>query len=49
MPSLKVKVMDTVGAGDSFGAAYMVSRLHGYSNRLSHVIARMHSAKVCMV
>lgn len=43
----KVKVVDTVGAGDSFTAAYIVSRLNGKDVRSSHEMAVEVSAFVC--
>ena len=43
----KVKVADTVGAGDSFTAAYIVSRLNGKDVRSAHETAVKISAFVC--
>lgn len=43
----KVKVADTVGAGDSFTAAYVISRLNGLDVRSSHEKAVEVSAFVC--
>lgn len=43
----KVEVIDTVGAGDSFTAAFVASILQGKSVADSHRIAVQHSAYVC--
>ena len=43
----KVKVVDTVGAGDSFTGAFIVSLLNGKSIRESHQMAVDVSAYVC--
>lgn len=43
----KVNVADTVGAGDSFTAAYIVSRLNGKDVRSAHKTAVEISAFVC--
>ncbi|MHC1779525.1 MAG: carbohydrate kinase [Bacteroidales bacterium] len=43
----RVKVADTIGAGDSFTAAYIVSRINGKDVRRSHEKAVEVSAFVC--
>ncbi len=43
----KVKVADTIGAGDSFTAAYIVSRLNGQDIKSAHETAVKISAFVC--
>lgn len=43
----RVKVADTIGAGDSFTAAYIVSRINGKDVRSSHKKAIEVSAFVC--
>lgn len=43
----RVKVADTIGAGDSFTAAYIVSRINGKDVRSSHEKAVEVSAFVC--
>lgn len=47
LPTNKVKVIDTVGAGDSFTASFIASILHGKSLRDAHMIAVNVSAYVC--
>ena len=46
-PTPKVKVADTVGAGDSFTATFCTSLLKGKSVRVAHELAVMVSAYVC--
>jgi fructokinase len=43
----KVHVADTVGAGDSFNASFVVALLHGESIRNAHKLAIEVSAYVC--
>lgn len=45
-PSIRVKVVSTVGAGDSFGAAYLTSRLTGGSVQEALICAVKRSAFV---
>lgn len=47
MPTPKVKVADTVGAGDSFTGAFTASTLSGKSVREAHELAVKVSAFVC--
>ena len=47
LPTPKVRVADTVGAGDSFTAAYIASRLGGKDAAEAHRIAVKVSAYVC--
>lgn len=47
LPTNKVKVIDTVGAGDSFTASFIASVLNGKSLRDAHLIAVNVSAYVC--
>ena len=47
LPTPKVEVADTVGAGDSFTAAYMASILRGDTVRDAHIKAVEVSAFVC--
>lgn len=46
-PTPKVKVVDTVGAGDSFTATYVMARLNGASITEAHRLAVDVSAFVC--
>ncbi|MCM1076319.1 MAG: carbohydrate kinase [Bacteroides sp.] len=46
-PTPKVKVADTVGAGDSFTAAFIASILKGKSVEEAHLCAALTSAYVC--
>ena len=46
-PTPKVEVADTVGAGDSFTAAFISSILKGKSVQEAHSIAVRTSAYVC--
>lgn len=46
-PSPKVEVVDTVGAGDSFTAAFIVSYVSGHSIEQAHRLAAEVSAYVC--
>lgn len=46
-PTPKVEVADTVGAGDSFTAAFIASILRGKSVAESHSLAVRTSAFVC--
>lgn len=43
----KVKVADTVGAGDSFTATYVMARLNGATIREAHHLAVGVAAFVC--
>ena len=47
LPTPKVEVADTVGAGDSFTAAFIASILKGKSVREAHALAVETSAYVC--
>ena len=47
IPTPKVAVIDTVGAGDSFTAAYIMGRLHGLSVAEAHSKAVAVSAWTC--
>lgn len=47
LPTPRVEVADTVGAGDSFTAAFVASLLKGYSIRKAHEKAVETSAYVC--
>ena len=47
LPTPKVNVVDTVGAGDSFTATYVMSRLNGASVEEAHRLAVDVSAFVC--
>lgn len=47
IPTPKVEVIDTVGAGDSFTAAYIMGRLHGLSVAEAHSKAVAVSAWTC--
>ena len=47
IPTPKVEVIDTVGAGDSFTAAYIMGRLHGLSVADAHSKAVAVSAWTC--
>ena len=47
LPTPKVEVADTVGAGDSFTAAFVAAFLSGKSIKESHQIAVEVSAYVC--
>ncbi|MDO4880036.1 MAG: carbohydrate kinase [Capnocytophaga sp.] len=47
LPTPKVNVVDTVGAGDSFTAAFVASHLKGYSLEEAHQLAVEVSAYVC--
>ena len=47
IPTPKVEVIDTVGAGDSFTAAYIIGRLNGLSVRDAHSKAVEVSAWTC--
>lgn len=47
MPTPKVIVADTVGAGDSFTAAFVSGLLRGFSVRYAHELAVATSAFVC--
>lgn len=49
LPSLNIEVIDTVGAGDSFGAAYIVSRMKSVSVSQSHLNAIKYSSEVCKI
>ena len=46
-PTPKVEVVDTVGAGDSFTATYVASRLRGHDQITAHARAVEVSAYVC--
>lgn len=45
--SLKVKIKDTVGAGDSFTSCFIASMLKGYSLEESHINANKLAAFIC--
>ena len=47
LPTPKVKVVDTVGAGDSFTATYVTARLNGASVAKAHHLAVSVAAFVC--
>lgn len=47
MPTPQVQVIDTVGAGDSFTAAFVASMLRGDSIQRAHITAVKTSAYVC--
>ncbi len=47
LPTPEVQVVDTVGAGDSFLAAYMAGRLRGQSVAQAHAAAVALAAEVC--
>lgn len=47
LPTPKVKVVDTVGAGDSFTATYVTARLNGASVAEAHHLAVGVAAFVC--
>ena len=47
LPTPKVEVADTVGAGDSFTAAFISSILKGKSVAEAHALAVQTSAYVC--
>lgn len=47
LPTPKVKVADTVGAGDSFTATYVMARLNGATIREAHHLAVGVAAFVC--
>ena len=46
-PTPKIKVVDTIGAGDSFTAAMVVGLLNGKPLKQLHKEASEHAAKVC--
>ena len=48
LPTPKVNVIDSVGAGDSFTGAYIASVLNGSGIRQAHEIAVQAAAEVCM-
>ncbi len=47
LPTPKIKIADTVGAGDSFTAAFITSYIHDYNISKAHELAIEVSAYVC--
>lgn len=49
MRALQVDVIDTVGAGDAFGAAYLTSKMVGKNVEKCHSAANVYAAEVCRI